>query len=215
MSLFALLALCFLQEPVAPESAEQEPVAPESAEQEPGKDPITMQDMEKAIAAVTERFAEVDILLNKTVEGISDAADQPEAPLAEDASIGAAADAAAQLVADMEHLLEVLPAPPQQPNDGSGSGGEPQEGMPSQPSDPSRDPQGNQNDGSPQPQESQNGQAPPPEMPLRSVLRDPRAGQWGNLPPRLQQAIDNASADDLPLRYRRWLVEYHRNGSDN
>jgi len=205
MSLFALLALCWLQEPVTPEPGEQEP----------GQDTVSMQDMEKAIAAVTERFAEVDILLNKTVNGISDAVDQQEAPPAEEASIGAAADAAAQLVADMEHLLEVLPAPPQQPNGSGSPEQQPQEGMPSSPSDPNRDPQGNQDSGAPKPEESQSGQAPPPEMPLRSVLRDPRAGQWGNLPPRLQQAIDNASADDLPLRYRRWLVEYHRNGSDS
>lgn len=34
-------------------------------------------------------------------------------------------------------------------------------------------------------------------------------GTWGNLPPRLQQAIGNASTHPLPLRYRRLLKNYH------
>jgi hypothetical protein len=35
-------------------------------------------------------------------------------------------------------------------------------------------------------------------------------GRWGLLPPRLQEALQNASGADIPLRYRRWLEEYHR-----
>ena len=27
-------------------------------------------------------------------------------------------------------------------------------------------------------------------------------------------AIDSASAEEVPMRYRRWLVEYHRQGRD-
>ena len=38
----------------------------------------------------------------------------------------------------------------------------------------------------------------------------PRHGQWGLLPPHLQQTIEHASMDEVPLHYRRWLVEYHR-----
>lgn len=201
MSLIALFALCLLQN-----GGGQEPA--------PEQESVSMQELEKAAAAVTERFAELDKLLSGTVNGISDAVADPQAVPAEDVSLDAAANAAASLVADMEHLLEVLPAPP--PGGGSGNpdpNKPPQSEPPSQPSDPNHDPEGNE-EGKPKPQDGQNGQAPPPEMPLRSVLRDPRAGQWGNLPPRLQQAIDNASAEDLPLRYRRWLVEYHRHGQD-
>jgi hypothetical protein len=50
------------------------------------------------------------------------------------------------------------------------------------------------------------------DMPLSEFLRDPRDDSWGKLPPRLQQTIDSASAEEVPLRYRRWLVEYHRQG---
>ena len=43
----------------------------------------------------------------------------------------------------------------------------------------------------------------------------PRHGQWGLLPPHLQQTIENASRNEVPLHYRRWLVEYHRQNQDD
>jgi len=53
----------------------------------------------------------------------------------------------------------------------------------------------------------------PEELLRRRMFLDLRKGFWGALPPRLQGALENANAEDLPLRYRRWLVEFHRRSS--
>jgi hypothetical protein len=37
--------------------------------------------------------------------------------------------------------------------------------------------------------------------------------RWGLLPPRLQEALRSTSASDVPLRYRRWLEQYHQRGT--
>jgi len=53
----------------------------------------------------------------------------------------------------------------------------------------------------------------PEELLRQRMFLDLRKGFWGALPPRLQGALENANAEDLPLRYRRWLVEFHRRSS--
>jgi len=195
-----------LQEPApqepTPEVQSQEPEQPQAQ----GVDPS---ELEQAFAAVTQGFAKLDKLLSGTVEKLS----EQQAGAAADPGSGglaAASASAGQLLADMEHLLAVLPAPPPPPP----SGGSGQSKQPPQQSQSDSKPEPDDKEGKDKGKDKPQGQSPPPEAPLQSVLRDPRAGQWGALPPRLQQAIDNASADDLPLRYRRWLVEYHRHGQD-
>jgi len=185
-------------------------------EQESGpQDPVSMAEVEQAFAAITKQFASLDQLLQDSVDLVAAQAEDPTAAPAEGSGLTEARAAADQLVADMEHLLEILPAPP--PSSGGGGGSQQQQQRPEQ--QQPQDQQGDDPSDGDDPRNSQagsqerpNGTTAPPEAPLRSVLRDPRAGSWGNLPPRLQQAIDNASAEDLPLRYRRWLVEYHRHG---
>ncbi len=216
MSLLVLMfALPLMQEPEAP--APEIPIPTPEQEQEPGpQDPVSMAEVEQAFAAITRQFASLDQLLQDSVDQVAAQAEDPTAAPAEGGGLTEARAAADQLVADMEHLLEILPAPPPPPPNGGGGGSQqspeqkqPQDQQGEDPSD-GDDPRNSQA-GS---QERPDGNTAPPEAPLRSVLRDPRAGSWGNLPPRLQQAIDNASAEDLPLRYRRWLVEYHRHGRD-
>jgi hypothetical protein len=55
------------------------------------------------------------------------------------------------------------------------------------------------------------GDRPPDSPPLEGRLSAAYA-RWGVLPPRLQEALRSASASEVPLRYRRWLEQYHRRG---
>jgi len=156
-------------------------------EQAPPQDPktVTMKEVEAKLAQVTETYADADRTLTKSV-------DNPNALLAEAAAV------AERLVKEMEELLAVLPDPPPPP---------PNDKNPPPPNEPAKDKPPNQ-----EKPESQAQTTPLRDMPLSEFLRNERDGSWGKLPPRLQQTIDNASAEDVPLRYRRWLVEYHRQG---
>lgn len=154
------------------------------ATQDPNK--VTMQEVEAKLAQVTATYADADRSLTKSV-------DDPDALLAEATAV------AERLVQEMEELLAVLPDPPPPPPDDSDSPPPPNEKAQNQPPKPDKP-------------EQQAQPTPLRDMPLSEFLRDPRDGTWGKLPPRLQQTIDNASAEDVPLRYRRWLVEYHRQG---
>lgn len=58
--------------------------------------------------------------------------------------------------------------------------------------------------------EQEVGRAPPPTGPPLSGQPLAAYARWGILPPRLQQALQSFSAADVPLRYRRWLEDYHR-----
>ncbi len=161
-----------------------EPPTPEPPSQsEQEPRKISQEEVEEKVAQVTATFVEADRSLTSSVE-------TPQEKLAE------AAAATARLVAEMEELLEILPEPPPPPPDsGEGQGNQQAPDKPP----PSDDSHSNQ-------------KTPPRDMPLSEFLRDPRDDSWGKLPPRLQQTIDSSSAEEVPLRYRRWLVEYHRQG---
>jgi hypothetical protein len=189
------LALVFL--------AFQEPLPRLLPESDSQGETVTMEEVQAKLAEVTIKFAEADARLRETVRQFDDLS------LAETASSEAqplllqeAAKASLELVAEMDALLELLPAPPPSQGDGQGnpespgsgeSGNKPSQGMPK-----------------PSHQEGNQKQSSLLDQSLNDFLRNPRDGQWGKLPPRLQQAIDNTSAEEVPLRYRRWLVEYHR-----
>lgn len=144
---------------------------------------ISQEEVEAKMAQVSNTFAEADRSLTQSV-------DTPKEKLAE------AAEMAARLVREMEELLAALPSPPPPP-----------------PSDSSGENQDAQDQPKPRPKpDGGKKETPLRDMPLSEFLRDPRDDSWGKLPPRLQQTIDSASAEDVPLRYRRWLVEYHRQG---
>ncbi|MDA0667838.1 MAG: hypothetical protein O3A95_05005 [Planctomycetota bacterium] len=205
--MFLALALLALQEP-AP--------LPDS---NPQGETVTMQEVQAKLAEVTNKFADADARLREAVRQFDDLS------LAETVSSEAqplllqeAAKASRDLVAEMNALLELLPAPPPGQGQGQGHSESPGEGQGEGQKDSSEDSENKDFDGnkpsqgSPKPsqQEGNQGQSSLLDQPLSDFLRNPRDGQWGKLPPRLQQAIDNASAENVPLRYRRWLVEYHR-----
>lgn len=207
------MLLLALQEPQpAPLPTPQEPAPEQPTEQ----DSVSMEEIQAKLGQVTETFAEADRLLNRTVEDLT-AGQEPVVQEGEDASLLAkATDTSLRLVGEMEELLALLPEPP--PSEGQ-SGGSPsnssQGNNPGEKEDPDQKDleSGNKPGGQPHQGRPQDGQGQAQSLldsPLRDYLRDPRDGQWGKLPPRLQQAIDNASAEEVPLRYRRWLVEYHR-----
>jgi len=188
---------------------------------EPQSDTVTMQEVQAKLAEVTLRFTEADARLRETVAQFEDldigatAAVETNPVLLHDA-----AAASQVLVAEMNALLEILPAPPPPQGDGQGQTKQPGSGQ-GKPNDGEEQVEGEDDkpgnkpsQGIPKPsqQESKQGRSSRLDQPLRDFLRNPRDGQWGKLPPRLQQAIDNASAEEVPLRYRRWLVEYHRQG---
>jgi len=149
---------------------------------------VTREEIEAKLAKVKETYADADRSLTKSVEN-------PESLLAEATAV------AERLVAEMEDLLAALPAPPPPPPNNSDKPPPPNQKDPNRPK--------------PQPQPDKPQATPLRDMPLSEFLRDPRDGTWGKLPPRLQQTIDSASAEEVPLRYRRWLVEYHRQGIRN
>lgn len=195
----------------------QEPVPVPLPEPEAQGDTVTAEEVQAKLAEVTIKFAEADAKLRETVRQFDDLSLQETSnSVAQPLLLQEAAKASQDLVAEMDALLELLPSPP--PGDGSGQGNSdsPDGGKGgSQPKeDGSEDEfEGNKpSSGKPKPshQEGDKGQSSLLDQPLSDFLRNPRDGQWGKLPPRLQQAIDNASAEEVPLRYRRWLVEYHR-----
>ena len=50
----------------------------------------------------------------------------------------------------------------------------------------------------------------PPDAPPIFLAPGSGGGSWGHLPPRLQQTLQNAQAEDLPLRYRGLLEQFHK-----
>ena len=111
----------------------------------------------------------------------------------------------------MEELLAMLPEPP--PSSSSGS--------------PQQQPQGSGNrDGQQPPQqiEPQDGEMGHEEdangigtrqSPPQSIFQQQQQfGDWGQLPPRLEQALQHSDPNDMPLRYRRLLIRYHRQATE-
>ena len=50
----------------------------------------------------------------------------------------------------------------------------------------------------------------PPDAPPIFLAPGSGGGSWGHLPPRLQQTLQNSQAEDLPLRYRGLLEQFHK-----
>ncbi|MHC4823109.1 MAG: hypothetical protein ACYTEP_03730 [Planctomycetota bacterium] len=205
------MLLAFTQEPEPNPAPPQEPA--------PQEDTISMAELQAKLSEVTRAYSEADLLLSRTMEQLERSMDAGKEDLSpEQEMLLDAASTSQRLVTEMEELLEMLPSPP--PGDGQGQGNSPQEGNTGGEQPQEEDGGKNQGnrpaDGMPSPshREGEQGGSTRLDSPLSDFLRDPRDGQWGKLPPRLQQAIDSASAEEVPLRYRRWLVEYHRQGRD-
>jgi hypothetical protein len=197
MFLTSLLFMALLQEPAPQQPAPEQPAPEQPETQQPGADlpeqhppadqepkTISQEEIEAKVAQVSNTFAEADRSLTQSV-------DSPKEKLAEAVAM------AARLVVEMEELLAALPSPPPPPPSDNSDGNEKAEDQPKP---------------RPKPEDGEQQMTPLRDMPLSEFLRDPRDDSWGKLPPRLQQTIDSASAEEVPLRYRRWLVEYHRQG---
>lgn len=188
-----ILACAAAQEPAPP------PVPP------PERPAVSMEEVLAAIEQLRRSYDGADLRVREAVETPARNASQ-RAP-----NLAAAESALAALVQDMERLLELLPEPEKSSSSSgsSSSGGDPSE----QQSAGEQDRQQPQDGRGTEEQPSGRGPVPPPTGPPLSGQPLPGYARWGLLPPRLQEALRNSSATDVPLRYRRWLEEYHRRGS--
>ncbi len=200
-------ALPLAQEPTPPAPA----TPPQGSEHTVPEAAAVMEEIQRLVGVVRDGFRKVD----QDLRGARDLA-EGDAPPELPAHLKRATADADQLLADMEELLKAIPETPS-PQDG-GQGQKPQDRNPSsgrkprdrrpKPDSPQDGQSGNQD--APSPQESRDGKGKF-QLPIGArSLFDPRSGAWGMLPPRLQQALENAAVEDLPLRYRRWLEEFHR-----
>ena len=127
-----------------------------------------------------------------------------------DITVADALETADELAASIEELLSLLPEPP--PSSGSGSGmpsqSQPQSGEGEQPQQITQQPQS----GGEQEDPNGSGQRTPP--PQSIFAQQQQFGDWGNLPPRLEQALQHSDPNDMPLRYRRLLIKYHRQATE-
>lgn len=211
-----------------PEPRESDPAAengqePEAPEERGLQDMMQIkQEVEELIHTVREDFARVD----QRVSEARQAADAQSGETQVQDALQGAVEEADVLIENMETLLEKLWQTENQ--DPSGAGGQqnrrrqPQDGQQQQQEQPG-DVQREQNQSSPDEpldgsqggdDEQRLGNRPPDSL-RRILLFDQRRGKWGKLPPRLQGALENSNAEDLPLRYRRWLEEYHRRSHGN
>ncbi len=220
----ALLLALLPQDPLPqdPPPAEVAPGEEAPAPQDPGTEGSP--DLE-AILAEVERLADlVRDGFRKVDTGLKDARDQvsateEEPPAAFQEQLDRTVADSAQLLADMEELLATIP---ELKSDSQSSQGQrpqdetrPEDAQNQDASGERRPEQGGEQGEQPQPQDGQGDQEGPqgegqlPNSYLR-LLFDQNAGAWGMLPPRLQEALENAVIEEVPLRYRRWLDEFHR-----
>ncbi|MBC8406946.1 MAG: hypothetical protein H8E15_17145 [Planctomycetes bacterium] len=195
----------------------QEPVP----EQEPEK-AASMEQIMEAIEKVRQDFADLDKSLLEArdfAEGV--AASDAEDPNEVQGKFEVAVNHADALLADMEELLAMLPAPSESSSPSQG-------GSSQSPSDPDHSkPPEQQSEQRPKPGEmdgnmdnqrndgeSDDASQLPPSSVQPIFLTPGQGGAWGHLPPRLQQTLQNAQAEDLPLRYRNLLEEFHRKNVD-
>jgi hypothetical protein len=208
------------QEPATPE---QEPAPEQVPEPEldlpslPGQDPA-MDDVMEAIENVREAFVRVDRLWTEVRGAADDVLLDRDAPSDVDLSskLLAGVSEASTLIADIEHLLEILPEADseqqQQQQQGSSQQQQQQEGDQQQ---QNRD--GDKPDGTDDPAMNGNQEAlrpatgdVAPDVPPIFLAPGSGGGSWGHLPPRLQQTLQNSHAEDLPLRYRGLLEQFHK-----
>jgi hypothetical protein len=161
------------------------------------------EDLQKWVDLVREDFRKVHHDLRAARESLEEV--QPDLPLA--SLLIQAQNSGTKLLEDMEELLNKIP----ENTSNSQGGGDPQDS--SEPSDQPKNP--DQKPGEepkqPKPSEQEQEDGEQSTKPLQGrFLFDHRSGSWGDLPPRLQHALQNAAIEDLPLRYRHWLDEYHR-----
>ncbi|MDE0585761.1 MAG: hypothetical protein OSB63_04000 [Planctomycetota bacterium] len=169
----------------------------QSAEPDTQRDVITSK-----ISEISNAFAELSGELQQVADDVS-----------KELTVADALESAQQLADSMEELLAMLPAPPpssssgspQQQPQGSGNGDQQQ-----QPQQIEAQPQ----DGEMGQEEDANGSGSRPPPPQSIFQQQQQFGDWGQLPPRLEQALQHSDPNDMPLRYRRLLIRYHRQATE-
>lgn len=193
--------------PLPDPETEQEP--------DPSEKPETdePQSLEEALEILQELMDEVRDGFRKVDSQLSSAREKADAVTDDDKEVrddlAKAVEEADQLLLSLEELLESIPEQDSQSQSSSNS--QSQSSMDRE-QERKRDQERNPKDDSESENQSkqQYTDVPPPDGLRQILLFDPRMGAWGALPPRLQATMENATAEDLPLRYRRWLDEYHR-----
>ncbi|HEX9794235.1 MAG TPA: hypothetical protein VGC54_09665 [Planctomycetota bacterium] len=207
----SLLLSCLLagpfQDPAPPPAPVPElpqlPAVPQEPAPGADSDAQLMEEIQELAEKVRDGFRMVDVAL-KTVQESADV-DAPDATTVDDGLAGAIGQADT-LMADIEELLAKLPESDSQ--NSSSQGRQPRDQRPQD--QQGRKPEPKDQQGPDSVQEQPDGAAPPPGAPTIRLFFDPRYGAWGTLPERLQATLENATTEDLPLRYRRWLDAYHR-----
>ena len=154
------------------------------------------------MSEISDAFAELSGALQQVADDVS-----------KEITVADALESAQQLADSMEELLAMLPEPPP-----SSSSGSPQQ----QPQDSgNRDGQQPPQQIEPQPQDGEmgdeegaNGTGTRPSPPQSIFQQQQQFGDWGRLPPRLEQALQHSDPNDMPLRYRRLLIRYHRQATE-
>jgi hypothetical protein len=159
--------------------------------------------------AITSKISEISYAIAE----LSGELQQVSEDVSKELTVADALESAQQLADSMEELLAMLPAPP--PASGSGSPQQPPQGSGN--GDPQQPPQQitpQQQDGQMGQEEDANGTGtrPPPQQSI--FQQQQQFGDWGQLPPRLEQALQHSDPNDMPLRYRRLLIRYHRQATE-
>jgi len=203
-----------------PGTSDQEPAPEQEPELEmpplPGQDPA-MEDVMEAIENVREAFVRVDRLWTEVRGAADDALLDPETPSDVELSdkLLAGVSEASTLIADIEHLLEILPEADSEQQQQQQNGGQQQQQQEGDQQQQNRD--GENPDGTDDPAMLGNQEAlqpatgdVSPDAPPIFLAPGSGGGSWGHLPPRLQQTLQNSHAEDLPLRYRGLLEQFHK-----
>ena len=193
------LSLCLLQNPQLPELP-QHPPTPALPEWQTQLDELVDQ--------VRDGFQDVHQALLSARDQLD--VEQSDSILLPQLSL--AQDTAHRLVASLEELLENIPT--QESNSSSANGADNKQGDSgdSKPEDtqnhenPSGAAQKPQNNSGKEDERGKSSSLSPEQR----ILFEQQNGHWGSLPPRLQEALQNAAVENMPLRYRRWLKEFHR-----
>jgi hypothetical protein len=219
-----------IPDPAPTEQPEQEPTPEQEPESEPklelpglgGQDPA-MEDVMEAIEKVREAFVRVDRLWTDVRGAADDELLDPDAPRETDLSsrLLAGVSEASTLIADIEHLLAILPesdSEQQQQQQQQQQGGSQQQQREQQEGDQQQKNRDGENPddsddpamlGNQEALQSSTGDMPPNAQPI-FLAPGSGGGSWGHLPPRLQQTLQNSHAEDLPLRYRGLLEQFHK-----
>jgi len=188
--LFILYFMSLMQEP--------EPVPPPSREQQ------LQAEIEEAVFSVQQGFESI----GRHLRAAQVEADKNQvAPLLN--KLETAHQSAEELLANMEALLALLPETESEGKGGGQASATPQPKNPLDGDDPAGQTPA---PADPQPIAPPHSASQIPPIPAGSALFaiPPAGAGWGALPPRLQATLQNATLEDMPLRYRGWLKHFHR-----